>query len=61
MKVTQRIIITLEDATKVVEDSKKHMYHQGAIDYKVDVLWGQPIKLIQIFSASEFHEYVLME
>ena len=23
----------------------------------VDVLWGQPIKLIQVFSTSEFHEY----
>ena len=25
--------------------------------YLVDVLWGQPIKLIQVFSTSEFHEY----
>ena len=23
----------------------------------VDVLWGQPIKLIQVVSTSEFHEY----
>ena len=23
----------------------------------LDVLWGQPIKLIQVFSTSEFHEY----
>ena len=25
--------------------------------YIVDVLWCQPIKLIQVVSASEFHEY----
>ena len=23
----------------------------------VDILWGQPIKLIQVVSTSEFHEY----
>ena len=23
----------------------------------LDVLWGQPIKLIQVVSTSEFHEY----
>ena len=26
-------------------------------DYILDVLWGQPIKLIQVVSTSEFHEY----
>ena len=25
--------------------------------YSLDVLWGQPIKLIQVVSTSEFHEY----
>ena len=25
--------------------------------YILDVLWGQPIKLIQVVSTSEFHEY----
>ena len=25
--------------------------------YTLDVLWGQPIKLIQVVSTSEFHEY----
>ena len=25
--------------------------------YLVDVLWCQPIKLIQVVSTSEFHEY----
>ena len=25
--------------------------------YAVDVLWGQPIKLIQVVSTSEFHKY----
>ena len=25
--------------------------------YVIDVLWGQPIKLIQVVSTSEFHEY----
>ena len=29
------------------------MQNQGT----VDVLWGQPIKLIQVISTSEFHEY----
>ena len=27
------------------------------IEYILDVLWGQPIKLIQVVSTSEFHEY----
>ena len=27
----------------------------------VDFLWCQPIKLIQVVSTSEFHEYILME
>ena len=26
-------------------------------DYRIDFLWGQPIKLIQVVSTSEFHEY----
>ena len=25
--------------------------------YLIDVLWGQPIKLIQVVSTLEFHEY----
>ena len=25
--------------------------------YLIDVLWCQPIKLIQVVSTSEFHEY----
>ena len=25
--------------------------------YLLDVRWGQPIKLIQVVSTSEFHEY----
>ena len=29
----------------------------GQCMYVVDVLWGQPIKLIQVVSTSEFHEY----
>ena len=27
--------------------------------YVLDVLWGQPIKLIQVVSTSEFHEYYI--
>ena len=27
------------------------------VEYILDVLWGQPIKLIQVVSTSEFHEY----
>ena len=26
-------------------------------EYVLDVLWGQPIKLAQVVSTSEFHEY----
>ena len=29
----------------------------GTLEYAVDILWGQPIKLIQVVSTSEFHEY----
>ena len=29
----------------------------GVATYVLDVLWGQPIKLIQVVSTSEFHEY----
>ena len=25
--------------------------------YRLDVLWGKPIKLIQVVATSEFHEY----
>ena len=28
-----------------------------AASYLEDMLWGQPIKLIQVVSTSEFHEY----
>ena len=28
-----------------------------SVTYVLDVLWGQPIKLIQVVSTSEFHEY----
>ena len=28
-----------------------------ATKYLINVLWGQPIKLIQVVSTSEFHEY----
>ena len=27
------------------------------VQYVLDILWGQPIKLIQVVSTSEFHEY----
>ena len=30
---------------------------EQSIHCSIDVLWGQPIKLIQVFSTSEFHEY----
>ena len=33
-----------------------HCRH-NCIGYPLDVLWGQPIKLIQVVSPSEFHEY----
>ena len=35
---------------------------QTKVDYcRVYLLWFQPIKLIQVVSTSEFHEYILME
>ena len=30
---------------------------EWGITQKVDVFWGQPIKLIQAFSTSEYHEF----
>ena len=37
-----------------------HSYHFTRANtkyYLLDVLWGQPIKLIQVVSSSEFYEY----
>ena len=33
---------------------KMHDLSGGSL---IDVIWGQPIKLIQVVSNSEFHEY----
>ena len=33
------------------------LYTYGMYTYCIDVLWCQPIKLIQVVSTSEFHEY----
>ena len=39
-------------------DSKSLEPHPNSLQYPlIDVLWGQPIKLIQVVSTSEFHEY----
>ena len=37
--------------------TKLRLVSTTSIAYVVDVLWGQPIKLIQVVSTSEFHEY----
>ena len=53
----------LREQNKVGRWSKIPIYfHQGRKcprqgRYLVDVLWCQPIKLIQVVSTSEFHEY----
>jgi membrane associated rhomboid family serine protease len=31
--------------------------HLGNLNSIIDVLWGQPIKFIQVVSTLEFHEY----
>ena len=37
---------------------KKRLHNRtDTSTYIVDVLWGQPIKLIQVVFTSEFHEY----
>ena len=39
-------------------NSKEAAYiNLAGYTYLLDVLWGQPIKLIQVVSTSEFHEY----
>jgi hypothetical protein len=40
-------------SAKSVSDSKLPLLYT----YIIDVLWCQPIKLIQVVSTSEFHEY----
>ena len=38
--------------------SDKWPWYVGIVDYNILViLWGQPIKLIQVVSSPEFHEY----
>ena len=32
-------------------------FHNALPDYLLDILRGQPIKLIQVVSTSELHEY----
>jgi hypothetical protein len=34
-----------------------YQHYLCSADYVLDVLWCQPIKLIQVVSTSEFHEY----
>ena len=33
------------------------VFNHVSTTYLLDILWGQPIKLIQAVSTSEFHEY----
>jgi hypothetical protein len=47
-------------AKSSVPPSKVHLTIQIVVHidtYLVDVLWCQPIKLIQVVSTSEFHKY----
>ena len=37
--------------------SMQEVFPDEVQQYLLDVLWGQPIKLIQVVSTSEFHEY----
>ena len=36
---------------------KRLPYHLSRSTFILDLLWGQPFKLIQVASSSEFHEY----
>ena len=45
----------IQDVGYLNSKSTTHSKHKGQCT--VDVLWGQPIKLIQVVSTSEFHEY----
>ena len=38
-------------------DSLRLIEAKSRDTYLIDVLWGQPIKLIQIVSTPEFHDY----
>ena len=42
---------------QVIKDIEQIMYFLLFSDVSLDVFWGQPIKLIQVVSTSEFHEY----
>ena len=41
---------------KKVYEERRQVRHFSSY-YIIDVLWCQPIKLIQVISTSEFHEY----
>ena len=48
---------TNKDISKLNEiDENDNDSVEGTV-YILDVLWCQPIKLIQVVSTSEFHEY----
>ena len=42
---------------KIIWSTKKQAFPMTQLlKYLLDILWGQPIKLIQVVSTSEFHE-----
>ena len=47
----------LETALKVLHAAPSDHLESMALRYVLDVLWCQSIKLIQVVSTSEFHEY----
>ena len=44
-----------ELSRNVIGEKNQHTY------YLVDVSWGQPIKLVQVVSTSEFREFCLKD
>ena len=61
-KILQYIVGHLENISKDLlflapHKSKSYRGLCRVPTYLLDVLWGQPIKLIQVVSTSEFHEY----
>ena len=43
--------------TKIAPDMLVEHIVNTECTYLLDVLWGQPIKLIQVYSTSEFHDH----
>ena len=54
--IGRKIFFSLFKKISSLNYSTLNFFHVW-LRYTLDVLWGQPIKLIQVVSKSEFHEY----